>query len=311
MAEDNTLVTQRDRPYIMGLSIVAVILYHLASFSNIYRHTSIDYLLNGYLGVDAFFLLSSFGLCFSFEKNSIGTFYLHRIKRLFPLYLVFLLIVYFVFNPPVQLWKMLIFQSSGLSVIKALHTDVEWYTPSIICVYLLFPILYYCGNKLQHSSIWWHLLVVNVVAIAGHFVAPYLSFGNNFVGRFPIIVSGVVIYFMYKNNRSRDVLLIISLLLAETILLNDSHFLSMLVLLLVWLFKFIDFRPLYRFFSYLGKYSFELYLAQTITTFYYMKVSPIENNVLMVLSAVLLTIPVFFIFVAIYNSFKRLTTNKS
>ena len=306
MAEKNTFVTKHDRPYLMGLSILAVVLFHLVSFTNTYRGTSITVFLNGYLGVDVFFVLSTFGLCFSFEKNSIATFYKHRIKRLFPLYLLFLLIVYFAFDPYSPLWKIILFQCSGLSVIKALHTDVEWYTPSIICVYLLFPILYYCGKRLQHYNVWWHIVIVNAVAVLGHLLAPYISFGSNFVIRFPIIVSGVIIYFLYKNNRSKDVLIYISMLLLETIVLNESHFLSMLVLLLVWLFKYIDLRPLYKYISYIGKYSFELYLAQTLSTFYYMRVSPIENNWLMVLSAVILTIPVFFLFVAIYKYSNKL-----
>lgn len=306
MAENKTFVTRYDRPYIMGLSIIAVVLYHLVSFTNIYRHTSASVFLNGYLGVDVFFVLSTFGLCFSFEKNNITTFYKHRIKRLFPLYLIFLLLVYFIFRPSSPLLNIILFQSSGLSAIKALHTDVEWYTPSIICVYLLFPLLYYCGKRMQHCSMWWHLLAVNLVAVIGHFVAPYISFGNNFVGRFPIIVSGVIIYFMYKNDRSKDVLIYISLLLLETMALAESYFLSMLMLLLVWLFKYISFRPLYKYISFIGKYSFELYLAQTLSTFYYMRVSPIENNYLMVLSAFLLTIPIFFAFVAIYKYSSKL-----
>lgn len=306
MAENKTFVTRYDRPYIMGLSIIAVVLYHLVSFTNIYRHTSVSVFLNGYLGVDVFFVLSTFGLCFSFEKNNITTFYKHRIKRLFPLYLIFLLLVYFIFRPSSPLLNIIAFQCTGLSAVKALHTDVEWYTPSLICVYLLFPLLYFCGKKMQHCSVWWHLLAANVVAIIGHFVAPYISFGNNFVGRFPIIVSGVIIYFMYKNDRSKDVLIFISMLLLETMALAESYFLSMLMLLLVWLFKYISPRPLYKYISFIGKYSFELYLAQTLTTFYYMRVSPIENNFLMVLSAFLLTIPIFFVFIVIYKYSSRL-----
>ena len=301
MDENKTFVTRHDRPYIMGLSIIAVVLYHLVSFTNIYRHTSLSIFLNGYLGVDAFFVLSTFGLCFSFEKNDITTFYKHRIKRLFPLYIIFLLLVYFIFRPTSSLINIIAFQCSGLSVVKALHTDVEWYTPSIICVYLLFPLLYYCGKRMQHCNVWCHLLAANTVAIIGHFIAPYISFGNNFVGRFPIIVSGIIIYFMYKNSRGKDVLTYISMLLLETMIFTDSHFLSMLMLLLIWLFKYISIRPFYRIISFFGEYSFELYLAQTLSTFYYMRVSPIENNYLMVFSALLLTIPIFLAFMAIYK----------
>lgn len=306
MADNDTFVTRKDRPYIMGLSIIAVILFHLVNFTNAYRGTSISIFLNGYLGVDAFFVLSTFGLCFSFEKNDILTFYKHRIKRLFPLYVIFLLAVYFIFHPGPSLLHIIIYQCSGLSIIRSLYTDVEWYTPSIICVYLLFPLLYYGGRAIQHRSIWWQLLAVNMIAVLGHAIAPYVSFGYNFVGRFPIIVSGVILYFLYKNKRNQDALIYTTALLLETIALDLSFFLSMLVLLLLFIFKYIKPRPLHKYISFIGKYSFELYLAQTISTYYYMQVSPIQNNYLMVLSAILLTIPIFFIFIAIYKYSSRL-----
>lgn len=306
MTENKTLISTHDRKYIMGLSIIAVVLYHLVTFTNIYRHTSMSFLHNAYISVDAFFVLSTYGLCYSYEKNSLATFYRHRAWRLFPLYIIFLLIVYFIFRPTASLLNILMYQCTGLSVIKALHTDVEWYTPSIICVYLLFPLMYYVGKRMQHCSVWWHVLAANLVAILGHLIAPYISFGNNFVGRFPIIISGIIIYFMYKNGRSRDVVVYITLLVFETLVLNDSHFMSMLTLLLILLFKYINMRPGYNIISYIGKYSFELYLAQTLSTFYYMRVSPIENNYLMILSALVLTIPIFLAFVAIYKYSSKL-----
>lgn len=306
MADKETFVTQHDRPYIMGLSIIAVILFHLVNFTNAYRGTSIPIFLKGYLGVDAFFVLSTFGLCFSFEKNDVLTFYKHRVKRLFPLYVIFLLTVYFIFNPGPSLLHIIIYQCTGLSVIRALYTDIEWYTPSIICVYLLFPLLYYGGRALQHRSVWWQLLAVNIVVVLGHIIAPYVSFGYNLVGRFPIIVSGVILYFLYKNKRNQDALIYTSLLLLETLVLDLSFFLSILVLLLLMIFKYINLRPLYKPISFIGKYSFELYLAQTISTYYYMQVSPIQNNYLMMLSAILLTIPIFYIFIAIYRYTSRL-----
>ena len=306
MLQDNELVSKHDRPYIMGLSIIAVFLFHLISLTNIYRHTSMNFFLNGYLGVDVFFVLSAYGLCFSFENNHVLSFYLHRIKRLFPLYPIFLLLVYLIFHVPEKLWESLLLQCSGLSVIKALETDAQWFTPSLICIYILFPVLYYIGYKCQKFHLLFHLIAVNLTAVCAHFLAPYISFENNFISRFPIIVCGVIIFFLYKNKRNREVLIFISLLLLETFALNNSHFLSMFMLLLVWLFKYIDFRPLYSTISFVGKYSFELYLAQTITTLHFMKVCTIENNYLMILASIGLTIPIFFIFIGIYKGFRNL-----
>ena len=160
MINDN-FIYKNDRSYIMGLSIIAVFVFHLVSFSNNYRNTEFSIFTYGYLGVDVFFVLSTYGLCFSYEKNTLGQFYKNRIKRIYPLYIIFLLLVYFLYNKPTFLYKSLIYQTTGLSVFKYFNTDVEWYTPSLIFTYILFPILFYIGEKVQRMSVWINLLIIN------------------------------------------------------------------------------------------------------------------------------------------------------
>ena len=52
--DDKFFILRTERPYIMGISIIAVFLFHIVSFSNIYRGFNFNILTYGYLGVDAF-----------------------------------------------------------------------------------------------------------------------------------------------------------------------------------------------------------------------------------------------------------------
>lgn len=61
--------------YIRGFAALAVLFYHLrASLNGVYSQISLGDLLfsQGYLGVDFFFVLSGFIICFSTEKETMG-----------------------------------------------------------------------------------------------------------------------------------------------------------------------------------------------------------------------------------------------
>lgn len=296
--DDKFFILRTERPYIMGISIIAVFLFHIVSFSNIYRGFNFNILTYGYLGVDAFFVLSTYGLCFSYEKHSKWKFYLNRIKRIFPLYFIFLIIVFLVFKEPDELYKSLLYQTTGLSIVKSLNTDVEWYTPSLIATYISFPFFYYIGKILQNKSIWMNVIAINIIAIIAYKLMPFIHI--LYLTRLPIILSGIIIYFLYKNNRNHEVLQFILILLAESFVLN-RHTLSMVTLLLIWIFKYFHYKPYYKIISLIGKYSYELYLSQVLTTLYYMKISTIENIYIMICVTIIVTVPISLIFILINN----------
>lgn len=91
----------------------------------------------GYIGVDVFLFLSAYGLSYSYSHNSLLVYYKRRIGKVFPLYLVFLLSFLFLMmllgNREVAFgWKLYLCQITGLSVLKGLGIDLEWFTPSLI-----------------------------------------------------------------------------------------------------------------------------------------------------------------------------------
>lgn len=293
---NDTFIHRNNRSYVMGLAIIFVFIFHIFSFTNEYRNTDFIIFNRGYLGVDIFFVLSTFGLCFSYERNTLRQFYKNRIERLYPLYIIFLLLVYILYKEPSSLYKSIIYQTTGLSTFYYFHTNLEWYTPALILTYILFPILFYIGKKIQNMNIGITLLLINLFGILAYRLLPYVN--NLYLDRIPTIFSGIIIYFLYKNKRENDSFQLILLLCIESLVIN-RHIISMYTILLIYLFKYFKYRPYYNTISFIGKYSFELYLAQVITTLYYIKNSSIENNYLMMLSTFLLTIPLFYCFILI------------
>lgn len=73
----------RNRTTLMYLSILGVICYHLCLHG-----IHIGRLNVGYAGVDVFMLLSGYGIAKSLAHNSIKQFYIHRLRRILPLWIV-------------------------------------------------------------------------------------------------------------------------------------------------------------------------------------------------------------------------------
>lgn len=73
----------RNRTTLMCLSILGVICYHLCL-----RGIHIGRLNVGYAGVDVFMLLSGYGIAKSLTRNSIKQFYIHRLQRILPLWII-------------------------------------------------------------------------------------------------------------------------------------------------------------------------------------------------------------------------------
>lgn len=82
-----------DRFVYYGIAILLVVLYHL------YCRTGLGIVApfsKGAIGVDIFLFFSGYGLCYSYEKNSLKEYYWRRFKRILPIFwvnLIFLTLV--------------------------------------------------------------------------------------------------------------------------------------------------------------------------------------------------------------------------
>ena len=128
------IIKKENRFYWMGWAIIMIILCHIQYVC--YDDTLLMKILRllfkkGEFGVDIFLFLSIIGLSNSIEKNNLKRFYCNRIKRLFPMYLIFLGISFLFFKPIDNIVKDTVFQITGISNFTGNHFN-EWYIPAII-----------------------------------------------------------------------------------------------------------------------------------------------------------------------------------
>lgn len=140
------ILNLENRKYLMGVSIFMIILSHAGIVG--LREWNIDFcrgiFMNSYVGVDIFFLLSTYGLCYSYQKSSLKDFYVKRLKRLFPMYIVYFLMVVLIETYRQISCSEWIFQFirqvTGIALLGGERT--EWYVSALFLVYFSFPLMY-------------------------------------------------------------------------------------------------------------------------------------------------------------------------
>ena len=228
----------------------------------------------GLWGVELFLFVSGFGIVHSLKKNSVKTFYRHRITRLLPSCLI------------IGLMK-LVFYYIGFK--EAAHPNIlllvtnlyMWYIYAITIYYLLSPILYKILSK------WGFWIVVTICVIS--YVCRYIPFNDSpyflikqlgwVTGRLPIFVFGMYVavkplnYSLKTINIVGAFFFIACLILRAgsimvkykwnvpyvyTLLLFATPMLCILCSYIKVLFKKLKCLPVLEF---LGKYSLEIFLV--------------------------------------------------
>lgn len=276
------------RTELMGFSILWITLHHLKFF-----FINIFYPLNylkyiGYVGVEIFFLLSGLGLCFSwYKKKSLISFYQKRIIRILPTYWLFLLLINIpnIINQKLN-FKQLFLEMSGLHFF--LYGSLEnWFIPSIIICYLLFPLIIKLIEKSELSIILAYLFFITLsMLLAGTNIA-YLV---RFIIRLPVFILGVYLGYFLMNKKKFILienlyinlfLLIIALVFLFLIVVNIDHqtikeiglffypsvfmALPLSIVIVNFFEKFLKFTPFFlSFLNILGVYSLEIYLIHEV-----------------------------------------------
>lgn len=275
------IVGKQTRRFWMGLSIIIIILYHLIFFSRdqvefphwmkLFVASPVS---NGWLGVDIFFFLSAFGLCFSYEKNNLRTFYKNRVKRILPIYLIFAVVVTVLFMNEESGGDILIKwlkQISGLIILKPFgnSNSIEWFTPALILIYICFPLLFIATKHLIKKPTVLYLFIMLLV-IGVNFLINII-FPMNFATRIPVIIVGICTYFFIKKGDERKMVELFTVMAILSFITTHwmMQFCLCIPLVLYGLnhIKIPD-TKITKFISFIGSYSFEVYLAQVITTAY-------------------------------------------
>lgn len=265
----------------MGFAILWIMIYHMPGFASFFPQPLYFIFRIGYLGVDIFLFLSSYGLFYSLNKNkSVKTFYKKRFSKILPTY-YFILIFFSLCNniDIIDFLKNCSFLGFYLPMLK--WNSFDWYTPAILLLYLVFPFIFKHLNWIKKYSI---LLLVFLFTIT-YFIADYLIEKNLntslllFFTRIPIFIYGAI-YAKNENEilASNRFIINITLIIIGFVLLYNIDslpeetvkkyglqfypllFITPNLLIVINQFNFEKTKYIYNVLSFCGKYSFELYL---------------------------------------------------
>ena len=271
-------LSKQNRFYFMGIAITLVLLHHLClRMDQEWCVSTFPFtpFIHGNLGVDIFFFASAYGCCASWDSNSHLRYFINRVERIWPQYILFLVIVLFVFFSRWSLphkAKVSFLCLTGIAPISRFHTYVEWYVPSLLLVYWTLPIMKHC---LEMAFIK-RRCVGTVLLIACSYIA-YRMLSTEILYwllqlRIPIILCGIVAY-IKRDDKEYLIKLYVTMLLLSMFSREDMLIRSMIIPLVMVTLSLVDLSnlPFRRFFSWIGYHSFEIFLAQTITTQFVMK----------------------------------------
>lgn len=270
------LLKGRSRLALMCFAILWIMAFHYSMYGNLLRIGVVDFLLGkGYLGVDIFFFLSAYGLCFSLEGNGIGKYYLHRLTKLYPLYLIYLLLFILAFrnNLDAPWYRFAVLQISGLATFTQM--DVEWFIPALTILYILFPLIY---RALEKTFKWGFVASAVVVTALALLPVVLKVFVNElFVSRLAIIAAGVYTFLALRDG-NREFLLklyglcaVIGLCYIGSDKLNVSMTGSLLMPVILYAIAQIGIAvPKCRAIDIIGSHTLEIYLAQNLALNHFM-----------------------------------------
>lgn len=300
----------------MGVSILMIFVYHIILFYE--RYTGIglpvidELTAKGYIGVDIFMFLSAYGLSFSYEKNNLKRFYFHRFSRLYPMYGYFLCLLFLIlyafaevhFSLSEIIWVS-VFQFTGLAVFSFLNCEMEWFMPSLIILYVCFPLIFRLVKIIIRRYGSKGELFLILFSLLGGILMKGIIY-ENLAYRFPLIVTALIFYFRRDSLEHLFKLsifcLICSVLTCRPLLEN-----SMIIPVFMVVLCFLNISSFVcdNFLKFIGAHTLEIYLAQVITTKYIMNFRLSNNNILMEF-IIVFVLTVFFSYILYITHFYSL-----
>lgn len=260
--------------FFSGLAIIGILLSYLIGVDENNPAWRIFY--PGFVGVDIFLFYSGYGLYRSLEKNSLKEFYIRRLKRIYPLFVVFTILLYamiywckqeefsafdvFCNLTPLSFWDV-----GGICA--------EWYLSFIIYLYILFPLLYQLVRKWRIRAL---VLIFCILTVFLFFHREGWRY-QCAASRIPIFLFGIYCYL--DNNNVKTFLkgtaifmLMFLVMSVQFMMLVVQKFelgymaapFIMLLLSAVFLSAINRQNKVFQLFSFFGKYSLEIYLSNIL-----------------------------------------------
>ena len=242
--------------------MILVVLFHVSQhheYTNLMQKTIYYIFGNGFLGVEMFFLLSAYGLCYSYDNNTLKKFYYNRFTRLIPLYPIALIIGYIKAGTPIkQAVTDFLQQISGIALFTD-TLDILWYIEALILLYIFFPLLFsFCQWIYKLSNIG---LVLAICALF-HFILIFIPdyWLQMSIGRVPMIIIGVMTFLYDRDNNKKALYLLYGglTLMAVMPVFKEMYFFVPASLLLI-----ADSKKCYgeKIICFIGMHTYEIFIA--------------------------------------------------
>ena len=283
------------RQALMGLSIIAILLYHSYVWIAPEQSNYLKVFKFGYIGVDIFMYLSGFGLCFSYIKNKVSIFYFRRLIRIFPLNIlagIFISLLEIHHGDNITVWD-IVCNVTTLYYYGIGGTYWNWFIPAIVILYMIFPVLFFLSKKLGI-----YLFVILNFAIISFLALYHIDWRYScLISRIPIFILGVLTFFYTQKENRIIILFLIDFLffviccsynLSEYYL--TTTFCPLLLVIIYLMRNKILFIPFIETF---GKYTLEIFLGNSIS--YYMLHIFIRYNTIFFMELLVYSISTFII----------------
>ena len=264
-------ISRKNTQYWMGVATLLILLLHLAQNHSVHwSHKMMRYLfLDGDIGVNIFFFLSAYGCCHSWNKNNPFTFYLNRFKRLYPMIFVFMVFSYFINATFSSSFVIdMLCHATGVSLFynSAFH---DWFTPALVLMYFLFPLFYYFTKFLYNSKLGEYLIPIIAAIPSLLLILPQFHHFTYYLclPRIGMVMIGISVFLAEQKQQKKRIstIAILCVFISITSIIKNSFFIVPCLLLFA---SFCEVYPLFeKFFSFLGKHSLEIYLAQCLFVF--------------------------------------------
>lgn len=253
--------TKETRYYLMGIAMILVVMFHVAQHQEWANPISkILFYVFGYgdTGVDMFFLLSAYGLCYSYNSNKLKKFYWNRFVRIIPAYPLALIIGYCEAGTPfMQACGDFVQQVTGIAILNG-TLDILWYMEALVLLYASFPFFYWLCRKAYSLGIGSFLFFCILIHVLLIFVSDYWL--QLMIRRIPVMVVGVFTFFYDKEDGKRNMKFMYGslALMALMPMLSEMYFFVPAVLFLI---AKSERRVFKNFLTFVGKHSFEIFIG--------------------------------------------------
>lgn len=180
-----------------GLAIILIILCHLVVVDPTLPFVKV--FTPGFIGVDIFIFYSGFSLGFSYTKRSLKEFYIKRVKRILPMFLLFAIlssIIHICRGETLNAFDWFC-NLTTLSYYGVGGFPIDWYLSSIALFYLAYPLLYKLVDITKHGGV----IALSICVLCLIIMFDFDEYYGCAISRIPIYSLGIWFFQMRESNR--------------------------------------------------------------------------------------------------------------